>query len=213
MYDYDYDYDYGYGYGYDYDFDYFFNALGVIGVLFIALLMGLGVLFMAARYVSISTLFTKAGDAPWKSLIPVYDMYTFFKLTWKVKMFIPYVCGLAAAVIGSLAITILSASYHFYYSIGLVLFFALIMFAGMILWFVFQIMLYHRISKAFGQGAGYTVGLVFLEVIFLMILAFGKSKYLGAEPVREPNPNAGYYYRQENAEPNPAWNMGANKNT
>jgi hypothetical protein len=42
------------------------------------------------------------------------------------------------------------------------------------------IILMHAISKAFGHGAGFTVGLVLLPFIFIPILGFGSSQYRGA---------------------------------
>ena len=38
----------------------------------------------------------------------------------------------------------------------------------------------HGLSKSFGKGAGYTVGLVFLGIIFYPMLAFGDAQYIGA---------------------------------
>ena len=34
-----------------------------------------------------------------------------------------------------------------------------------------------NLAKAFGKGAGFTVGLILLNTIFIMILAFGSSEY------------------------------------
>lgn len=45
---------------------------------------------------------------------------------------------------------------------------------------VFGIMLYFKLAKAFGHGAGFGFGLLFLTPIFLLILAFGSSEYVGA---------------------------------
>ena len=44
---------------------------------------------------------------------------------------------------------------------------------------VIGIMGLHKVSKAFGHGAGFTLGLIFLNPIFLLILGFGSSQYLG----------------------------------
>lgn len=44
---------------------------------------------------------------------------------------------------------------------------------------VLSIIAWHRLSKAFGHGGGFTVGLVFLPFIFILILAIGESKYQG----------------------------------
>ena len=62
---------------------------------------------------------------------------------------------------------------------------------------VFEIMLYARLSKAFGKGIGFTLGLIFLPVIFFPILAFGSAQYIGnpafmgagAYPQQGYNPN------------------------
>ena len=42
---------------------------------------------------------------------------------------------------------------------------------------VFLIMMFNGISKAFGKGAGFTVGLVLLGIIFFPILAYSSAKY------------------------------------
>jgi hypothetical protein len=45
---------------------------------------------------------------------------------------------------------------------------------------VIFIIVMNDLSKSFGHGAGFTVGLIFLTWIFMMILAFGSSTYRGA---------------------------------
>ncbi|MGN1095283.1 MAG: DUF5684 domain-containing protein [Eubacteriales bacterium] len=35
----------------------------------------------------------------------------------------------------------------------------------------------HGVSKSFGHGAGFTVGLILLTIIFQLILSFGSSEY------------------------------------
>lgn len=42
---------------------------------------------------------------------------------------------------------------------------------------VFGIMAINELSKRFGKDTGFTIGLLFLPVIFIPILAFGDSKY------------------------------------
>ena len=46
--------------------------------------------------------------------------------------------------------------------------------------YVILIMMIHGLSKSFGKGAGYTVGLLFLGIIFYPMLAFGDAQYIGA---------------------------------
>lgn len=43
---------------------------------------------------------------------------------------------------------------------------------------VFAIMLLNGISKAFGKTEGFTVGLIFLGIVFWPILGFGDAKYI-----------------------------------
>jgi hypothetical protein len=43
---------------------------------------------------------------------------------------------------------------------------------------VFLIMLYNGLSKQFGKGAEFTVGLVLARPIFISILGYGKAKYI-----------------------------------
>jgi hypothetical protein len=46
--------------------------------------------------------------------------------------------------------------------------------------FAAMLMMTHGISKAFGKGGLYTLGLVLAAPVFLPLLAFGDSKYIGA---------------------------------
>jgi hypothetical protein len=44
---------------------------------------------------------------------------------------------------------------------------------------IILIIVYHNLSVSFGKGAGFTVGLIFLSIIFFPILAFSDAKYVG----------------------------------
>ncbi|MCS7074446.1 MAG: DUF5684 domain-containing protein [Bacteroidia bacterium] len=46
---------------------------------------------------------------------------------------------------------------------------------------VIAILTNYYLAKVFGKGIGFTIGLVLLGFIFLPILAFGDSKYIGPE--------------------------------
>lgn len=45
--------------------------------------------------------------------------------------------------------------------------------------YVFIIWTYNMLSKSFGKGEGFTVGLILLSFVFVPILGFGDAKYLG----------------------------------
>ena len=46
---------------------------------------------------------------------------------------------------------------------------------------VILIMLYIKLAQVFGKDAGFTIGLIFLNMIFLLILAFGSAQYQGLQ--------------------------------
>jgi hypothetical protein len=43
----------------------------------------------------------------------------------------------------------------------------------------------HKLSKSFGHGVGFTLGLIFLSPIFTLILGFGSSEYIGPDVEEE----------------------------
>ncbi|WP_222844188.1 DUF5684 domain-containing protein [Saccharicrinis aurantiacus] len=53
---------------------------------------------------------------------------------------------------------------------------------------VFAIMMVNLLSKSFGKDVGYTLGLIFLPIIFYPMLAFGSAEYQG--PAGAPAPIA-----------------------
>ena len=54
---------------------------------------------------------------------------------------------------------------------------AIIYVVELVISFVISVVVYARLSKVFGHGVGFTLGLVFLSGIFMLILGFGSSKY------------------------------------
>jgi len=45
--------------------------------------------------------------------------------------------------------------------------------------FIIMIIVLNDLSKSFGKGVGYTLGLFFLSIIFLPLLGFGSAQYVG----------------------------------
>lgn len=45
--------------------------------------------------------------------------------------------------------------------------------------FVVAILVYLSLANAFGKGAGYALGLMFLSIIFFPLLAFSDARYVG----------------------------------
>lgn len=100
-------------------------------------------------------LFTKAGQAGWKCLIPIYNLVTLFKIAgispWLV------LCYLLSAI----------------------------PVVGWLVMLALQIYLCVNLSKSFGMGGGFAAGLFFLQPIFICILGYGKAEYKGTVEVAE----------------------------
>lgn len=89
-------------------------------------------------------IFKKAGEAGWKSLIPLYNTYILFQISWGngwlfLLDFIPVVN------------------------------------------FVVNIIMSVKLSRAFGHGTGFAIGLILIPNIFTLILGFDSSTYLGPQ--------------------------------
>lgn len=136
----------------------------------LALLAGFGiVMWIIGLAIAVITIigmwkvFTKAGKEGWKSLIPVYNIYTLCEIIgvspWWIL--IVFVGGLVCIipVLGWLAY--MAATIYF------------------------GILVAKSTANAFGKDTGFAVGLYFLGPIFYCILGFGKAKYEGAKPMND----------------------------
>ncbi len=65
------------------------------------------------------------------------------------------------------------------------------------------IIVYNDLSKSFGHGMGFTLGLLFLNVIFFLILGFGSSRYVGPGGKAMAAAPAGAYAPQPQYSPPP----------
>ena len=105
--------------------------------------LGLGVLVLVAYW----RVFTKAGEAGWKAIIPIYNIIILLKIVgrpwwWLLLLCIPLVNLIVLIIVSN------------------------------------------DLSKSFGHGMGFTLGLIFLSFIFYLILAFGSSQYVGPAAAR-----------------------------
>lgn len=154
------------------------NVASAIFVFFSILIIMLIILIIVAWW----KLFTKAGEKGWKSLIPIYNTYIIFKLVWKRSWFfitlIVSIVSIALCIIGS---TMLEANSQDIVASLLLLSGALIS----VFTIVIEVIICFKMSFSYGHNIGYGFGLLFLPNIFALILAFGISKYQGANV----NPN------------------------
>lgn len=135
-----------------------------MGVVTLFWILGI-ILLSIVQIVAYWKIFQKAGEAGWKSIIPVYSDYILYKIAWDVK---PFWILIGVSVI----ISLLS---------GIPILGGILSFIGGILAIVIEISCYVKLSKAFGHGNGFAVGLLLLSPIFMIILGFEQSEYLGPQ--------------------------------
>ena len=111
------------------------------------------------------------GDPAWAAFVPIYNFIIMLKVAGRPLWW------------------------------GWFLLLPIIPFLGSIALLVISIIVLHDVSKSFGHGGGFTVGLVLLSVVFWYILWLGQSQYRGpAGPAGlnmagggyAPSPGSGY---------------------
>lgn len=114
--------------------------LGAYSIVVIAMLV--------VAIIAMWKLFTKAGQAGWKSLIPIYSNVILFKIAKMSPWLLLVYLASFIPVLGWIAIVALNAYFAY------------------------------KLAKAFGKSGAFAVGIFFLPFIFYLILAFGKSEYV-----------------------------------
>ena len=97
---------------------------------------------LVALLLSLWKVYEKAGEAGWKSLVPIYQYFVLMKIVgrpwwWMLLLCVPVVSMVVLVVV------------------------------------------MNDLSKSFGHGTGFTVGLLLVPFVFIPMLAFGPSPYLG----------------------------------
>lgn len=116
-------------------------------------------------------IFTKAGEAGWKSIIPIYGDYVSYKIAWQPAYFwLSFILGIVASCLSGLV----NPDGENMIILAIVALIRIILAVISILYCV-------KLSRAFGRGIGFAIGLIFLQPIFLLILGFGGDQYYGAD--------------------------------
>lgn len=117
-------------------------------------------------------MFGKMGEPGWKCLIPFYNTWVEYKHTWNPVMLFP-------AVVLSFAGELISRAAA--EGSGLQTVAALLTLGCCIITWVGA----HKLSKAFGHGVGFTLGLILFPGIFQIVLGFGESRFIGRDGIAE----------------------------
>lgn len=123
----------------------------------------IGLVWAVLQIVAYWKVFTKAGEAGWKSIIPFYNFYVQISLCAPTMLFWIW--------LGSWLVSVCLNMF------GGNAFVSILSFCVSIVMLAATVLANIKLSKAFGHGIGFAVGLTLLQPIFLMILGFGSSQY------------------------------------
>ena len=147
-----------------------------MGLLIISSMMVLGGMYLIFAFVwwilqiiANWNIFTKSGEAGWKSLIPIYGDYVSYKIAWQTSYFwLNFILGILLSYVSNA-------------NLNESMFLSLIVILLKIALTVINIMYCVKLARAFGRGIGFAIGLILLQPIFLLILGFSSDQYYGAD--------------------------------
>ena len=152
------------------------GMFGIVGVL--------GIAFAILMIVAMWKIFDKAGEKGWKSLIPIYNLYIYYKIAgmknWFWALFVASLgLSIYSGVLSATGAYVTNAAGDITVikdntAVGI---FGIVTCVVLVFDIIISILQCARLSRAFKRGVGTTLGLIFLPNIFQLILAFGSAKY------------------------------------
>ncbi|MEA5454853.1 DUF5684 domain-containing protein [Sinomonas sp. JGH33] len=152
------------------------TSAAAMGIFFVSLIFTL-IIGVAVAGLVFMGVFRKAGKPVWAAFVPYYNIYVLLDIVGRPSWWIWLYVG--ATVVG------------------------FIPFIGFLAWvgiLVLQIFVMNDLAKSFGKDTAWTVGLVLLPVVFVSILGYGQSPYLGQGALMGPQA-AGFYGQQGYQQP------------
>ena len=122
-------------------------------------------IIMILHIIGVWNVFKKAGEPGWKSIIPFYNTYILYKISWNPMWFWLVLLGglIGAGLLSFATVTVC------------VILGALIELFTIIV----RLVMYYRLCLSFGWGVGkYLLTILFAPIMF-MVMGFGKSVYVG----------------------------------
>lgn len=132
---------------------------------YVILVLIFSVVFAVLQIVGLWNIFKKAGEKGWKAIIPLYNTYTLYKISWSPMWFWISFLGsmLGAALLSFATVTICVV-------LGAIV---------ELIVFVVRFVALYRLCLSFGWGVGkYILTLLFNPIMF-MVMGFDKSVYSG----------------------------------
>ncbi len=148
-------------------------ALGIIAIIGLILLLVFGVLEVIGRWRIVKRL----GGHGWSQLIPVYCEWEMSKVVGLSRNF----CVAITAVSGAMVLCACGRNYEMLHNLGYV--------AG-IAGLVLSCVMLHKLSRVYGHGCGYVVGLLLLPGIFYLLLGCSSKEIEAPVKFDEDKPEA-----------------------
>ena len=118
-------------------------------------------------------IFQKAGKPGWHCITPYLNVYDLYDLSWNRNMgFVAIALLLAESYSSGIQASGDSSDGSVITALGSIAAFA---------YFIISIVQQVKLARSFGRSGAFAVGLIFLSPIFLCILAFGNSVYIGPD--------------------------------
>lgn len=142
-------------------------------ILIVIAVMAIGFLLWLFIKICQWIVFQKAGQAGWKSLIPIYDTFVLLRIIQRPQWWGYLIVGMS---ILQVIITMLTNDNTNETST-----LTLLSNVVTVVVFIYSVRITNGLSRSFGHGLGFTLGLLFFPYIFYPILAFGSSTYQSAQ--------------------------------
>ena len=141
--------------------------VGGLVALGVGALVTLAIAWFVLQAIADWKIFTKAGEAGWKSLIPIYNVYVEYEICWTGLLGLVFV---AASLVTGLIDTTNAST-----------FVKVLVVVVWILAMILHLMQSIKLSKCFGKGTGFGLVLFFFGPIGRLILGFGSARYIGPQ--------------------------------
>lgn len=150
------------------------TMLAGINAVFSGVGLAISLVLLVLLIVAYWKMFTKAGEKGWKSIIPIYHEYVAFRLAWKdgAKNF--WIWFIAAVVIGILSATTTVNGVTTTLA-GDNVFLNLIVFAAVIITFIWYIRFLVKQAHAYNKGTGCAVLALFFPNIMTLFYGFAST--------------------------------------
>lgn len=129
-------------------------------------------------YVANWKIFQKMGEPGWKALIPFYGPYIRFKKVWDKNVYWFY---LVFSILFYVTFWMMTRPENQ----GQLLIWGILCGVTYVIQFVLFVIYQLHLSASFNHNSKFALGLIFVRVVFICILGFGRAQYIGIQPIRK----------------------------